>query len=133
MIALEACRDRVVYRLVSRHLRLGVFCAAKRSFLGMREKFGARFAAAEYHWETGPPFGTAKPQEELPDRLPDGIELLEILPGTRCGTCGKPVEYNGKDAWLHLQPGACTQIRPVTLRNAALERWLEAIEGEYPI
>ncbi len=132
MIALEACRDRMLYRLLSRNLRLGVFCAARRAFLGMREKFEARFVAEEYHWETGPPFGTAKPQEALPERLPDEIELLEILPGTMCGTCRAPVAYNGKDSWFHTDPSECRLIRPVTRRNGSLERWLMEIEEKYP-
>jgi hypothetical protein len=132
MIALQDCTDRTLYRLRSRNLRLGVFCAARRSFLGMRTKFGTRFAAEEFHWETGPPFGTARPREALPDRLPDGIELLEILPGARCGTCGAAVEYNGKDAWFHPAPSTCALPRPVTRRNEALERWLVEMEARYP-
>ena len=132
MIALDACRDSMLYRLMSRNLRLGVFSIAKRSFLGMREKFGARFAAEEYHRETGPPFGTAKPQEELPERLPDNIEMLEVLPGAKCSTCGVLVEYNGKDAWIHLAPSDCALIRPVTRQNVPLETWLMQMEEKYP-
>jgi len=131
MIALDACKDRVLYRLLSRNLRLGVFCASRRSFLGMREKFGARFAAEEYHWDAGRPFGTAKPLEELPVRLPDAIEMLEILPGTICSTCGTPVKYNGRDAWFHAEPSECRLIRPVTRRNGALEGWLTQMEETY--
>lgn len=133
MIGLDACRNRVLYRVMSRNLRVGVFCAATRGFLGIREKFGAWFAAEEYHWETGPPFGTAKPQQELPERLPDNIELLEVLPGTKCGTCGGMVEYNGKDTWRHVERSDCALIRPVTRRNALLERWLREMEAKYPV
>ena len=132
MIPMEACQDRQLYRLRSRNLRLGVYSAATHGFLGIREKFGARFAAEEYHWDTGPPFGTAKPLEELLEQLPEAIVLMEILPGTVCRTCGGPVEYNGKDAWFHLTPTTCGQIRPVTRRNAVLEEWLEEMERRYP-
>jgi len=42
------------------------------------------------------------------------------------------VEYNGKDAWIHLAPSDCALIRPVTRRNVPLETWLMQMEEKYP-
>lgn len=131
MIPLAQCGDRVLYRLQARNLRLGVFCAERKAFVGLREKFGARFAAEEFHWETGAPFGTARPVKAYPERLPEGIALREILPGAKCATCGVLVEYNGKDAWFHVAPTECTTVRPVTRRNAPLEAWLMRMAARY--
>lgn len=131
MIPMEACKDRQPYRLRSRNLRLGVYSAATHGFLGIREKFGSRFLAEEFHWETGAPFGSAKPLEELPDRLPDEVEVKESL-GPICLTCGVAMEYNGKDAWQHLVSTNCREPRPVNHTNAPLARWMKAMEAKYP-
>jgi len=75
-IPLADCRDRLVYRLSSRNLGLGVFVAQTQGFIGIREKFGSEFLFPEYHWDTGPPLGTARPLEVL-GRVPKRIRLKE--------------------------------------------------------
>lgn len=72
-IPLTSCKHRVLYRLSSRNLWLGVFNQADNSFIGIREK-GGLYLFPEYHWDCGPPFGTVRPQEEV-GVLPDEIEL----------------------------------------------------------
>jgi hypothetical protein len=53
---------------------MGVFRKDKKGFVGIREKFGERFLFVEYHWDTGPPFGTVKPLKCL-ERCP--VENLD--------------------------------------------------------
>ena len=73
-IPLIECKDRMLYRLSSRNLSLGVYCAENKGFIGLRSKFGERFLFTEYHFDTGEPFGTAYPLEAL-EMLPRGITL----------------------------------------------------------
>lgn len=69
------CKERYLYRIHSRNLKLGVF-HSKGAFLGIREKFGSRYLFDEYHWDQGPPFGTVKPLQEL-NRVPDEVGAIE--------------------------------------------------------
>lgn len=78
-IPLEECQHRHVYRLRSNNLTLGVFNLDAQGFIGIREKFRQRFLFTEYHWDTGEPYGTANPYEDLAE-LPEHIELRENDP-----------------------------------------------------
>lgn len=64
-IPIHQCRNGWLYRLYSRNLNLGVYRKADQGFVGIRHKFGARFLFTEFHWDTGPPFGTANPLEAI--------------------------------------------------------------------
>lgn len=81
MIPKSECKDRRLYRLNSRNLTHGVWCAKSGGFIGLRTKFDSTYPATEYHWEQGAPHGTAQPQEELSDELPAEIHLTERLDG----------------------------------------------------
>lgn len=62
-IPLEKCKNGGLYKLTSRNLTLGVFSKADDGFYGIREKFKQRYILAEFHWDQGPPYGTAYPIE----------------------------------------------------------------------
>lgn len=62
-IPLASCIEGHLYRLCSRNLSMGVFIG--RGFIGIRQKFGARFLDTEYHDEIGAPHGTAHPVVDL--------------------------------------------------------------------
>jgi hypothetical protein len=64
-IPLNECIHGGLYRIDSRNLSIGVFDEKAQGYVGIREKFGARFLFTEYDWDTGPPFGTATPKEFL--------------------------------------------------------------------
>ncbi len=51
------------YKLKARNLTEGVWLGD--AFEGNRTKFGCTYLAKEYHWDDGPPFGTAKPIGEI--------------------------------------------------------------------
>lgn len=75
-IPLENCCNRFVYRIHSRNLAVGVYSVERRGFIGIREKFDWRYLFTEYHWDTGPPFGTVRPIRYL-CILPAQIDLTE--------------------------------------------------------
>ncbi|XZE17494.1 hypothetical protein SH449x_002768 [Pirellulaceae bacterium SH449] len=64
-ITIDKCIDGWLYRIYSRNLNLGVYREHDKGFVGIRQKFGHRFLFAEYHWDTGEPFGTANPLEAI--------------------------------------------------------------------
>jgi len=92
MIPLDECKNGMLYRISSRNLSLGVFREAVSGFIGIREKFGNYYLFTEYHWDTGPPFGTVHALEEL-EPVPEGIPLEESLYPPICTETGRPVEY----------------------------------------
>ena len=59
------CQHGWLYRIYSRNLNLGVYRSEDHGFVGIRHKFGRRYLFAEYHWDTGAPFGTANPLEAI--------------------------------------------------------------------
>lgn len=64
-IPIEQCRHGWLYRLYSRNLNLGVYRENDHGFIGIRHKMGSRFLFTEFHWDNGPPHGTANPLEAL--------------------------------------------------------------------
>lgn len=78
-IPIDELVPRGIYRLYSRNLLVGVWNGKTDKwcgFVGIREKFGDRFLFSEYHWDTGAPYGTARPLE-LIGIVPEGIDLQE--------------------------------------------------------
>lgn len=141
MIQREQCVERKLYRIHSRNLRFGVYDAHHKGFIGIRTKFKLRFAFMEYHWENGPPYGTVKPEEELPEELPADIDLCVSYPWSECGDCGGKMKYiewepgaagNGYPGrWRHLESDTCTSINAMAVENVRLFKWLEAMEEKY--
>lgn len=92
-IPLDQCVERTIYELASRNLRVGVFVAAERGFIGIREKFGSQYLFTEYHWDTGAPCGTAHPLRAVSTLDDPRIRLWEHYPSARCRYCGDSVMY----------------------------------------
>ena len=63
MIPLKKCEIGVLYKIHSRNLQYGIF-NGKDGFIGIRTKFGQKYLFTEFHWDTGPPYGTVKPIEK---------------------------------------------------------------------
>ena len=80
-LPMESCRPGHLYRVAARNASVGIYDAGKRGFIINREKFGRRYLFVEDHWDTGVPFGTAKPLEDLgpAPRLTGEAELLRWL------------------------------------------------------
>jgi hypothetical protein len=131
------CVDRHVYRIRSRNLRIGVFCAKEKGFLGIRTKFNDRYVFTEYHYDNGPPYGTVCPLEDLGLVLPDDVPLLETLPGSWDSVTGREVKFDrpisdGGRGWYFLDTNEADQnIRAQVKANHALFQFLEEVEAKH--
>jgi hypothetical protein len=134
-IPLSACRNGWVYRLHSRNLTFGVFVQANSGFIGIREKFRHKYLFTEYHWDTGAPFGTVRPKEEL-DPAPVGLRLEEVGPLVDRET-DRPVTdtrtaYPAPPAYIYADTGEpCTSRNIGFKENKALFDYMTQIEAKY--
>lgn len=82
-ISLDDCIHGGLYRVYARNFSLGVYEKEKQGFIGIRHKFKMKFLDLEFHWDTGPPYGTVKPIELLEHSLyyvtPRSNQLFEWL------------------------------------------------------
>jgi hypothetical protein len=136
VISLVDCIPRGVYRIKSRNLRLGVYAPGIHAggFIGLREKFGSEYLFTEYHWDTGPPFGTVTPTELLGE-LPENIHATEYLPQTRCSTCGESLTFVPDEpphrtpgTWVHDARSDCEEAWPVLDQYEPLFVYLQNYE-----
>jgi len=136
-IPLDKCKDRVLYRIHSRNLAFGVFDITKEGFVGIREKFRDYFLFTEYHHDTGPPYGTVNPKEEL-EPMPKGMSLEESL-RTIDKKTGRPVAFDkpvihGGRGWYYTDTDeASGDIHPVSVSNDELFDWLKEKEKQYSL
>jgi hypothetical protein len=133
MIPLDECVDGRLYRIHSRNLSFGVFQKKSGGFIGIREKFGNEYLFAEYHYDTGAPFGTVYPKKEL-ESLPEDIELAETL-GT-VDENGKKVIFDksrseGGKGWYDPDTGESCNTMPCSVSNQKLFQWLKEKEEQY--
>lgn len=131
-IPLEECKDRYVYRIRSRNLRVGVFCKATNGFVGIRLKFGRLFLFEEYHYDTGAPYGTVWPLEELFE-LPEEISNRENL-GTIDRRTGRKIIFDDtleKPWWKYEDSGEVDRdIQAGMLDNKELFEFLKKYEED---
>ena len=135
MINLSKCKKRRVYKLLSRNLSFGVFDGETR-FIGIRTKCGSRFLDTEDHWDTGPPFGTARPEEDIGIYVPEEIILhprenkgtpVDKITG-RDVAFDRPIAEGGK-GWFFKDTGESNlDIHPISFDNKRLFEFLDKIE-----
>ena len=92
----------------------------------------------EDHWDTGPPFGTARPEEDTGIVIPEDISLHvcenEGIPADKA--TGRNVAFdrpvsNGGKGWFIKDTGESNEnIRPIAFENRKLLEFLEKIEKE---
>jgi hypothetical protein len=135
MISLNECKNGFLYQIKSRNLSFGIFTIKNKGFVGIREKFGREYLFTEYHYETGPPFGTVTPIKEF-ESVPEEISLEEIIKTidnktNRIVAFDKPVSEGGK-GWYYVDTGkSSSEIFPVGISNNELFAWLKAKEKQY--
>lgn len=126
-IALDDCVVGAVYRLRSRNLLVGVWNG--KGFVGIREKFGDEYLFTEYHYDSGPPFGTVRPDEDLGMTL-ESMSLTEFW-GLVCANCGKP-GWKDRENWVYPTgnhcAGGCDKVDLRMRMNQMLFDALLAIE-----
>lgn len=127
-INLSLCKERGVYKLVSRNLSLGIF--TNNYFIGIREKFNTKYLSAEIHHDAN---GTAKPIE-LIEYTPSNLEL-KIFLGTYDKISGKEVKFDcpvsdGGKGWFFVENGLSSlDIIPIAKNNANLFNYLNKIQS----
>ena len=131
-IPIKLCVEGRVYRISSRNLSFGVY-DGNEGFIGIREKFSARYLFTEYHWDQGPPYGTVSSQVDTGIDLPQGIKLREHL-RTVDKISGREVEFDepigdGGRGWYFVDTGESSpEIHPVAVENRALFEFLESLD-----
>jgi hypothetical protein len=136
-IPLDQCIHRMIYKLGSRNLSLGVFDQASKSFFGIREKFDDIYLFNEYHWDNGPPFGTACPYEEV-GLLPDNIEVKSNV-DTFDQKTKRLVAFNKEKGdedrpkgWYYIDTGEYSrEIRPTTATYKPLFDYLKPLDKRF--
>jgi len=78
---MNECIDGNLYIICARNGRVGVYHEEDNSFIISRFKFSSNYLFPEYHWDTGEPYGTAKPLKDLgkSEIAFDSTELLAYL------------------------------------------------------
>jgi hypothetical protein len=116
MIPMDQCKHGGLYRISSRNLDLGVYNSNSQGFVGIREKFGYNYLFTEYHWDTGPPFGTVHPKEFLED--------CPIAPNETVKTIADAKYFETRQSNAKLGD-------EVSVENAELFEWLVTKEKQY--
>jgi hypothetical protein len=80
-IPMEECIEGNLYWIDARNSSLGIWDAEQQGFHIRRVKFSSVFRFVEYHWDTGPPYGTATPHLDLgpAPELEEEKEFLEYM------------------------------------------------------
>jgi len=137
-IPLDRCKPRYVYHIKSRNLVAGVYTGEDGGFIGIRRKFGREYLFAEYHCDTGAPYGTVMPKEEIAE-LPKNIELRETNP-TVCGVSGQRCEWRSDTddgqppgKWYYVGRDEVIKGIPVASTYKPLFDYLKRIEASFPL
>ena len=64
-IKMEDLKKGYLYHIKARNSYVGIWIPDRKSFLISRWKFDTNYLFEEYHWDTGEPFGTVRPIEEI--------------------------------------------------------------------
>jgi hypothetical protein len=80
-IPIEECRNGFLYVIAARNAFLGIYDVKQKGFRISRFKFDRNYEFVEYHWDTGEPYGTAKPYRELfkPKGVKSEKRFLEFM------------------------------------------------------
>ena len=71
----DSCADLVH----ARNNYIGIWRASDSAFVILREKLGRLFLFPEFHWDTGEPFGTAKPFVKISGPVGRTREVLDEM------------------------------------------------------
>lgn len=131
MIPKEDCIVGMTYEIKSRNLVVGVWTG--EGFVGIREKFDSEFLFVEYHWDDGPPFGTA--HAITPLAMCPMKDLSEAWTSDVCSQHLRLIEWRPDDPEKDQVPGANYHTDdnsrverddyPRRLENTPLFKWLE--------
>lgn len=122
---IDECVPRRLYSIRARSLGPKAIYLGHGEFIGLQLNFGTVCLFTEYHWDTGPPYGTVFEAIDTGIDLPDEIPLSSS-PGTIDEHTERYVAFNAdKRCWYFVDSGEFSkEIKPVGKRNDALFDWL---------
>lgn len=129
-LGIDECINGYLYEIHSRNLTHGVYRELDNAFVGIRTKFGERFLFAEFHWDTGPPYGTVRPLRQIG---PSGVEHLREDLGLICTEHERPcvfiASHPASGTWQHLDDNSLLEgdDRPRSVPNTPLFDFLDNI------
>jgi hypothetical protein len=78
-LTINQLEDGCAYLIHARNSYIGIWRASDSAFVILREKLGRLFLFPEFHWDTGEPFGTAKPFVKISGPVGHTREALDEL------------------------------------------------------
>lgn len=130
-IPMEDLEERVLYRIRSRNLVVGIWVPEERGFIGVRNKFGDDYLFTEYHRDADPRYGTVSLMESTGIRLPDEIDVWEMK--SECRTCNQAAAYTKERGWYHVsppRPGGDHEVDAWWVTNRPLFDWMKPHSDE---
>lgn len=100
LIPEDELEPRLLYRIRSRNLVVGIWVPSEHGFIGVRNKFGDDYLFTEYHHDADPRYGTVSAMESMGLRLPDSIEVWETK--LECRVCHEPAGFTKEHGWHHI-------------------------------
>jgi len=64
-LPMDEMKEGYLYKVNCRNADYGIWRASENSFVIRRTKFHSTYTFEEYHYDTGPPYGTARPLKVL--------------------------------------------------------------------
>lgn len=122
---IDQCIPRRLYEIRSRSLGPRAVYLGHGEFIGLQHAMVSVCMFTEYHWDTGPPYGTVYEAVDTGIDLPDEIPLSSS-PGTVDERSGRWVAYNHDErSWYFIDTGEfSSEIKPKGYHNGALYDWL---------
>lgn len=78
-IPIKQLKAGVTYRIIARNAFRGIWIPEEQGFVISRNKYGRIYPFVEYHWDSHPCYGTAKPFEIIEQSPFRRSEILSIL------------------------------------------------------
>ena len=97
-VKMEDLKGGYLYKIIARNAEYGIWIPERKSFAISRFKFGDNYVFEEYHYDTGPPYGTVKPLEEI-EKSPFRPEDMHLV------FTDKYAYYNNEDSILEYLNG----------------------------
>jgi len=133
-IPLSSCVQGHIYILNSRNLHFGAFNGVD-GFVGIRTKWGHRYLDTEYHWDQGPPWGTAMSIRDTGDVVPEGVEVSSSLEGTLDEMTNRLIYFDREllpNVWRYQDTNEILENpRPIAIHNNALFEFLLGLESTF--
>ena len=82
-LRMSELKDGFSYLIFARNAHVGIWIKERKSFLISRFKFEMNYLFEEYHWDTGEPFGTVKPQREIEQAMFD-LNIIKQFTNAQC-------------------------------------------------